>query len=103
MFWGDRVSQVPFDVTSSIADDSAIVAIAGEVDIYSAPHVHEELQTLIAKGVRHVTVDMSNIEFIDSSGLGLLVTTFKRLQALGGTMFLRAPRPQALQAFKVTG
>ena len=72
------MSEVPFDVTASIADDTAVIAVAGEVDIYSAPHIHEELQALIAKGVRHVTVDMSNIEFIDSSGLN----TILRVRAL---------------------
>ena len=92
-----------FYLTSTTADDEAVITLVGEVDVYTAPQVRDELQALIERGARRVVVDMAGTAFIDSTGLGVLVTALKRLAAHGGSLVVRKPDHQARSAIRVTG
>ena len=56
-----------------VGDDVAVVALQGEVDIYSAPQFKEVMIQSIDEGAKHIVVDLAGVTFIDSSGLNVLI------------------------------
>ena len=60
--------------------DCAVLQVAGEIDVYTAPTLREGIIDLVDKGVVHVITDMRNVDFLDSTGLGALVGSLKRLR-----------------------
>ena len=70
------------EVTQGEAD--AVVRLTGELDMATAPALRSELAGLAARGVRTVTVDMAQLNFIDSTGLNVLIADLKRLREGGG-------------------
>lgn len=83
--------------------DCAVLRIVGEIDIYTAPALRERLSELKATGVTHVVLDTSGVTFLDSSGLGVLVSAQKRLRGHGGTIALVAAQERIVQLFRLTG
>jgi anti-anti-sigma factor len=71
--------------TEQLSDDAYVIALAGEVDLYTAPEFKTELLDVIAKGAKHVVIDLSETTFIDSTTLGVLVGGVKRLRTNDGT------------------
>jgi anti-sigma B factor antagonist len=88
------------DVTVEPSGETATVAISGDVDIGSAPGLREQLQRLEA---RKVVVDLSGVTFIDSTGLGVLVTAIKHAKESGGQLTLRAPSRSTRKVLEITG
>ncbi len=82
---------------------TTVVAVAGEVDVATAPQLRERLTEVIAAGSRRVVVDMSETEFLDSTGLGVLVGSLRRLHALGGTLAIVCSCERILTVFRITG
>ena len=70
-----------FKVEVEVAGNQAIVAVAGEIDAATAPVLKEELLALVATGVERVVVDLREVTFIESVGLGTLVAARNRLAA----------------------
>ncbi|HEU5355863.1 MAG TPA: STAS domain-containing protein [Actinocrinis sp.] len=83
--------------------DCAVLRIVGEIDIYTAPALRERLAELLGTGVKHVVLDTSGISFLDSSGLGVLVSGHKRIRAHDGSLVLVAAQERILQLFRLTG
>ncbi len=65
-----------------------VVAVGGEIDVYTAPKLREQLVDLVAAGSHHLIVDMEGVEFLDSTGLGVLVGGLKRVRAHDGSLRL---------------
>ena len=72
-------------LSTRTVDDNTVLEVGGEVDVYTAPRLRERLVELVEGGARKVIVDLSRVEFLDSTGLGVLVGALKRLRAAGGT------------------
>ncbi|GLZ80457.1 anti-sigma-B factor antagonist [Actinorhabdospora filicis] len=83
--------------------DRSVVAARGEIDLYSAPGLREHLRNLVSDGVRRLTVDLNSVEFLDSTGLGVLVGTLKRLREVGGTLVILCDQERILKIFRLTG
>lgn len=92
-----------FRVSVSGASDAAVVAVSGELDVASAPALRQELYRVIDQQPSKVVVDLAEMEFIDSTGLGVLVGALKRVKEQGGTLELRALSPSARRVFDITG
>ncbi len=78
---------------------------AGEIDLYTAPRLHSELSGVIAgtpQGSR-VVVDMSGVEFCDSTGMNVLLSCLRQARERGGELELAAPRPAVRKILQVTG
>src|SRR5687767_701338 len=83
-----------FGVTVDEAAGRPRLAIRGEVDVYTSPELRRAFEDLLAeRGSVTVEVDLSALDFIDSTGLGVLVGALKRSRAEGGEMVLRGPQP----------
>lgn len=70
--------------TEELEGDAAVISLTGEVDLYTAPELKQELVRLIEDGSRTVVIDMTDTTFIDSTTLGVLVSGVKRLRPLDG-------------------
>ncbi|HVV77095.1 MAG TPA: STAS domain-containing protein [Mycobacteriales bacterium] len=87
-----------------LADRRApIVHVAGKVDLSSAALLHRALVDLIGGGSHQIVVDMAHLDFIDSTGLGVLVGACKRLRAEGGSLQLVVTSSRLLDLFRITG
>jgi anti-sigma B factor antagonist len=82
--------------------DHAIVAAAGEIDIATVAELRERLFELADDG-QSIVVDLSQVNFVDSTGLGALVGASKRTAAHGATLLVAGARPQIRQLFRMTG
>jgi anti-sigma B factor antagonist len=82
--------------------DHAIVVAAGEIDIATVAQLRERLFELADTG-QSIVIDLSQVSFVDSAGLGALVGAAKRAAAHGATLHVVGARPQIRQLFRVTG
>jgi anti-sigma B factor antagonist len=85
------------------AGDAAVLRLAGEVDVANVAQVREAALKLLAAGVKQLVVDLSATEYLDSSGLGILVGLLKRLKEIGGDMAIAGPQPRVKRLFEITG
>jgi anti-sigma B factor antagonist len=83
--------------------DCAVLQVTGEVDVYTAPMLREQMRELAAKGAVHIIVDLGRVEFLDSTGLGALVGGLGRLREAGGSLALVISTPRILRIFQITG
>jgi anti-sigma B factor antagonist len=94
------------DLTLNVYSDtpgSAVIAVGGEIDVYSAPKLRERLIALVDSGSYHLIVDMEAVEFLDSTGLGVLVGGLKRVRAHDGWIDLVCTQGRLLRIFRITG
>ncbi|MFH8738400.1 STAS domain-containing protein [Streptomyces sp. NPDC017964] len=80
-----------------------VVEVHGEVDVSSVPQIREHVLTCIEAGRHRLIVDLMGVSFIDSTGLGFLVSIAKRIRAHVGDLRLVITNPDVLQIFHITG
>ena len=89
-------------MTTHTVGDHTVLDVGGEVDVYTAPRLREKLVELVEGGAKHVVVDLSRVEFLDSTGLGVLVGALKRLRNVNGTLGLVCAHERLLKIFRIT-
>ena len=82
--------------------DWTVVSVGGEIDVYTAPKLREALVELVNAGRYQLIVDVEAVDFLDSTGLGVLVGALKRLRAAGGTFGLVCSKEPLLKIFRIT-
>ena len=92
-----------FDIKTEQVDDAYVIALAGEVDLYTAPEFKQQLLDVSAKGGKEVIVDFSDTTFIDSTTLGVLVGGVKRLRTNDGQLSLVCSDRNITKIFEITG
>lgn len=98
-----RTEPREFAVNVEDGDDQLTVSIEGEVDLYTAPRLREHLDDAVDRGAERVVVDLTKMDFIDSTGLGVLVGAQKRLREAGGEMTLRNPSRSTHKILEIAG
>ncbi len=81
----------------------AVLAVRGEVDVYTAPRLREKLVELVSEGKSRIVVDLEAVEFLDSTGLGVLVGGLKRVRTNDGELRLVCTQNRILRVFEITG
>jgi anti-sigma B factor antagonist len=76
-----------------------VIAVSGEIDVYTAPKLRERLISLVESGSYQLIVDMEGVEFLDSTGLGVLVGGLKRVRAHDGWIDLVCTQSRILRIF----
>jgi anti-sigma B factor antagonist len=79
------------------------LAVSGELDLPSAGHVQERLAELIEDDARRIVVDLMGVNFIDSAGLGVLLSATKAMRSNGGELVLAADDRRILRLLEITG
>ena len=90
-------------LTTREADGKTIVAVGGEIDVYTAPRLRDKITELVADGSYHLIVDMQAVEFLDSTGLGVLVGALKKVRQHDGSLELVCTQDRLLKIFRITG
>ena len=89
--------------TAGPAGDCAVLRVAGEVDVSTAPMLRERFRELAAAGTVHLIADLGQVDFLDCTGLGALVGGLRRLREDGGSLALVVTTPPILRIFQMTG
>ncbi len=90
--------------TERVGPDGYVIALSGELDLYSCPEFKEELLRVIAGGARHVVIDLAATSFIDSTALGILLRGVERLhETTDGTLSVACADVNICKVFEVTG
>jgi len=84
------------------AGAATVVAVRGEVDHFSAPQLRAELDSAVDAGAGTVVVDLSDTDFLDSSGLGALMALNKRLASGAGSLVVVCPQPHLRKLFAIS-
>src|SRR5258707_1881313 len=84
-------------------DGIEIVDVEGEIDVYTAPRLRELLIELVNTGFYQLVVNMEKVEFLDSTGLGVLVGGLKRVRAHDGSLDLVCTQERILKIFRIPG
>jgi anti-sigma B factor antagonist len=82
---------------------TTVLAVRGEVDVYTAPRLREKLVELVSRGCYQIVVDLEAVDFLDSTGLGVLVGGLKRLRSHDGDLSLVCTQQRILKVFEITG
>lgn len=91
------------EIPDSDVDGWTVVAASGEIDVAAAPALRERLVELFNDGTTQVVMDLDNVDFIDSTGLGVLVGAVRRARAADGDVRLVCTNSRLLRVFDVTG
>ena len=83
--------------------DRTIVLVGGEIDVYTAPRLRDTITELVAAGRYDLVIDMTGVEFLDSTGLGVLVGGLKKVRAQDGSLELVCNQERLLKIFRITG
>jgi anti-sigma B factor antagonist len=94
---------VDLSLASRTEGDKTVVSVGGEIDVYTAPKLREQIVQLVEEGRYHLVVDMEDVEFLDSTGLGVLVGGLKRVRAHDGSLRLVCTQERILKIFRITG
>jgi anti-sigma B factor antagonist len=93
-----------FEITDrKVDDDTHVVAVTGEIDLFTAPEFKLRMSELIDAGRSRLIVDLSKTTFIDSSSLGVLIGAHRRLKLRGGALLVVCEGETIAKTFKITG
>lgn len=92
-----------FAVRQEQAADRTVVVVAGELDAHTAPELKAVLDPLAQTAECAIVVDLGEVGFIDSTGLGVLVTTLKHVRESQGRLDVVVQTPRVLKVFALTG
>lgn len=84
-------------------DGKTVVAVGGEIDVYTAPKLRDKITELVGAGVYDLVIDLADVEFLDSTGLGVLVGGLKKVRAHDGSLALVCNQDRLLKIFRITG
>jgi anti-anti-sigma factor len=82
-------------------DNKAVVRPAGDAIVAaSIPELRSEMRGIVAEGVRELVVDLADVNMVDSSGIGLLISAYNSLRKLGGSLAVIHASPEVLELFQ---
>ncbi len=84
-------------------EDTHVVELGGEIDVYTSPKVKDAITELIDQGHYNLIINLEKVRYIDSTGLGVLIGGLKRVREHGGTVNLVCTNPQIKKIFDITG
>lgn len=86
-----------------VDDRTRVIAVGGELHMATAPQLAAHLTRAVRGGSDRVLVDLSEVQFIDSTGLGVLLVALRDLRRVDGRMVIVATNPTVLRLFAITG
>ena len=95
---------IDFEIADrKVDDDTHIVSVSGEIDLFTAPEFKQRMSAPIDEGRTNLIVDLSRTTFIDSSSLGVLIGAHRRLKLRGGSLIVVCEDEAIAKTFKITG
>lgn len=78
----------------------ALVTVEGDLDVRTVPALRRRIDGLLAGGCRRIFLNMANARYVDSAGMGLILSELRRMRSMGGLLSLVNVSPQAFQALR---
>jgi anti-sigma B factor antagonist len=94
--------ELTFEITEQVTGGVPVISVAGEIDVATAPTLRDHLAVHEEAGAGVVVVDLLGVSFLDSTALGVLVGSFKRIRESGGDLKLVIAEPRILKVFEIT-
>jgi anti-sigma B factor antagonist len=95
---------IEFSITDrQVNDDTHVVAVTGEIDLFTAPEFKQRVSAPIDAGRSNIVVDLRATTFIDSSSLGVLIGAHRRLKLRGGALVVVCDNEAIVKTFRITG
>jgi len=91
------------EITTKTVNDVEIVFLNGRLDAYNSNLVEKKLDELINTGKIKMVADLSEVKYISSSGLRVMLSSLKKLNKLGGTLKLSSLQPYVEEIFEIAG
>ena len=102
---GDRMALGPpaFHIEDDLSPGAtAIFSVRGELDLHEAPELQDRVRAAIDRGAKLIVVDLTDVTFIDSMALGVLLATARKLHPAGGRLRLVVPNPSIRRIFEIS-
>ncbi len=96
-------ADVNLDLETSAHGNTSVISLRGEIDVYTAPRLRQALIDLVSGGATDIVVDMDKVDFLDSTGLGVLVGGLKRVKSNEGDLRLVVTQDRIMKIFDITG
>ncbi len=96
-------SHLEIQVNTRPAGKAQVVDVNGEIDLYTSQVVQKSLHGLIDQGHRHLVVDLEDVGYLDSTGMGILMNASGRLQDQGGSLAIVCTNERVLRIFELIG
>lgn len=80
-----------------------VIVLSGEVDVYTAPQLKQQMITLLESGVANLVVNLTEVDYLDSTALGVLIGGLKRMRERDGDLVLVCPGARVRRVFEITG
>lgn len=80
-----------------------VLRVSGEIDVATAPKLREKIISLVGEGCLSIVVDLAAVDFLDSTGLGVLVGALKRVREHDGELRIACDEPRIVKVFEITG
>jgi anti-sigma B factor antagonist len=98
-----EVFKMNLEIKKEEYKEAIILILEGEVDVYTAPKLKEELMPLVEKENHEVRIDLSNVEYMDSTGLGVIIGALKSSKSKHGQLKLFNATARLNRLFEITG
>jgi anti-sigma B factor antagonist len=92
-----------FDIRTTDEGRAVVVTVHGEIDLSTHDQLAAALRRAVAPPARQIVVDLSDVGFLDSSGIRTLVIGWRQAESQGMSFALRKPRPVVLKVLQLTG
>ncbi len=92
-----------FHVEAATTEASTVVRLQGELDMATAPRLRDVLQAALDESPSSLTVDLSELGFADSTGIGVLAAAARRAERDGCSLVVRSPCMAVLKVLRLTG
>jgi len=99
---GDGVVNFKIDMKTA-EKEVPIIELEGEVDVYTAPQLKQQMINLLESGAKELVVNLTKVDYLDSTALGVLIGGLKRIREADGNMVLVCPSPRIRRVFEITG
>ena len=92
---------MPVDIRCHERQPWTVLSVVGELDIVGAPELRQAVVKAVANGARRLILDLSDLDFIDSFGLGVVVGALKRVRQRDGDLAVVCPVPRIRRVFEM--
>lgn len=92
-----------FQVLTEEKNNKPVVSVRGEIDVYSCPKLHEALSKITESGRFNIILNLENVHYIDSTGLGTIAYAAKQVNEHQGKITIVSSKPQIKKIFEISG
>jgi len=95
--------EIEVAVDGDASPDRATLTLRGEIDLATQGELRQRINDLLVEGRIHLVVDLADVTFIDSTGLGVLIGARRRVHGLHGSLSIVGARDEVMRVFEITG